>query len=110
MRAIIPVQNVRLRAGLGRRSGQTWKYDPQGPQVRVRDDLAGGEEIRLDTLRLTIPVSNELILEPHWLAFQIAARREREEFTTYVCTPRDIFRREGGTEVPPIGDAYAFWC
>ena len=103
-------RNLRLRAGLGRRTSRGWAYEPQGPQIPLRDSIARGEEIHLDTLRLTIPVGDGLGLSPYWLAFEIAAKRDEEEFTTYVCTPRDIFRTERSKDPVPTGDDYAFWC
>lgn len=106
LRSSAPVRNVRLRAGLGRRLGESWEFEPQGPQLRVRDSLARGEEVQLGSLRLTIPLGDEIILEPHWLVFEIAARQGREELTTYVCSVRDLFRPERVNEPTPSGEAY----
>lgn len=110
LRSSAPVKNVRLRAGLGRRLGESWEFDPQGPQLRVRDSLARGEDVQLDSLRLTIPLGDEIILEPHWLAFEIAARYGREELITYVCSVKDLFRPERLTEPLPSGEPYLYWC
>lgn len=110
LRSSAPVKNVRLRAGLGRRLGESWEFDPQGPQLRVRDSLARGEDVQLDSLRLTIPLGDEIILEPHWLAFEIAARQGREERITYVCSVKDLFRPERLTEPLPSGEPYLYWC
>ena len=110
LRSITSVRDLRLRAGLGRRTSRGWDYELRGPQIRLRDSMAPGEEIQLDTLGLTIPISDRLILDSYWLAFEIAAKRDQEPFTTYVCTPRDIFRAERSKEAVPTGDAYAFWC
>lgn len=110
LRSSAPVRNVRLRAGLGRRLGESWEFEPQGPQLRVRDSLARGEDVQLDSLRLTIPLGDEIILEPHWLAFEIAARQGREEVTTYVCSAKDLFRPERLNEPMPSGEAYVFRC
>ena len=110
LRSGAPVRNVRLRAGLGRRLGESWEFDPQGPQLRVRDSLARGEEVQLDSLRRTIPLGDEIILEPHWLAFEIAARHEREELTIYVCSAKDLFRPERVSEPTPSGEASGSRC
>lgn len=110
LRSSAPVKNVRLRAGLGRRLGESWEFDPQGPQLRVRDSLARGEDVQLDSLRLTIPLGDEIILEPHWLVFEIAARQGREERITYVCSVKDLFRPERLTEPLPSGEPYLYRC
>ena len=110
LRSSASVKNVRLRAGLGRRLGESWEFEPQGPQLHVRDSLARGEEVELDSIRLTIPLGDEIILEPHWLAFEIAARQGREELTIYVCSAKDLFRPERLNEPRPSGEAHVFRC
>jgi hypothetical protein len=103
-------RNLQLRAGLGRRSSRGWEYEPHGPAIALLDTIGRGQELQLETLRLTIPISDRLILEPYWLVFELTARDDHRIFSTFVCTARDLFRAERSNEQIPTGDAYVFWC
>ena len=103
-------RHLRLRAGLGRRSSRGWEYDPRGPAIPLLDSIGPGQELQLETLRITIPIDDNLILEPHWLVFELAGREGQREFSTFVCTGRDIFRTHPKNEPIPTGEAYVFWC
>ena len=110
IRSSTAARNLQLRAGLGRRSSRGWEYEPHGPAIPLLDTIGRGQELHLETLRLTVPISDRLILEPHWLVFELTARDEERVFSTFVCTARDLFRSQPSEEPIPTGEAYVFWC
>ena len=110
IRSSKPARNLQLRAGLGRRSSRGWEYEPHGPAIPLLDTIGRGQELYLEALRLTVPISDRLILEPHWLVFELTARDDQRVFSTFVCTVRDLFRAQRSDEPIPTGDAYVFWC
>ena len=71
---------------------------------------SAGARSSLEALRLTVPISDRLILEPHWLVFELTARDDERVFSTFVCTAHDLFRAQRSDEAIPTGDAYVFWC